>query len=176
MSNTKEFKGILPKISTNSYIDENACIIGDVSIGGNCSIWPYVVLRGDMLPIKIGDNCNIQDGSILHTTHKSKYNPEGFALSIGSNVTIGHKVLLHGCKISDNTLIGMGSIVMDGSTVQSNVIVAAGSLVPQGKILESGYLWMGSPVKKIRKLTSKEIEFIKYSAENYSKLSKEYMQ
>lgn len=112
---------------------------------------------------------------MLHVTHRGPHNPEGFSLQIGDYVTVGHKVTLHGCTIDDYCLIGMGSIVMDGAHLHKQVILGAGSLVPPGKVLESGYLWVGSPVKKIRPLTEKELAFLGYSAEGYKNLKQKYL-
>ncbi|RLA04904.1 MAG: gamma carbonic anhydrase family protein, partial [Gammaproteobacteria bacterium] len=113
---------------------------------------------------------SVQDGSVLHVTHRGPHNPDGYSLTIGNYVTVGHKVILHGCQVDDYCLLGMGSIVMDGAHIQQKVIVGAGSLVPPNKILDSGYLWVGSPVKKVRLLTEKELAFLPYSAESYKKL------
>ena len=138
-------------------------------------MWPGVVIRGDINFIKIGAGSNIQDCAVLHVNHQSIQDPAGSPLIIGNNVTIGHSVILHGCTIADESLIGMGSIVMDKVMVQKNVLVAAGSLVPEGKLLESGFLYMGSPVKKIRALTADEIAFFKVSAQNYMELKNQYL-
>lgn len=127
-------------------MDASAVVIGDVKTGDDCSIWPMTVVRGDMHKIRIGDRCSIQDGSVLHITHASDYNP-GVILVIGDDVTVGHKALLHGCTIGSRVLVGMGCIIMDGAVVEDEVIVAAGCLVPPGKTLESGYLYVGSPAK-----------------------------
>lgn len=164
-----------PLIGDNTYVDDSAVIIGQVSIGSDSSIWPFASIRGDMHRIQIGDRTSVQDGCVLHITHAGKFNPEGFALTIGSDVTIGHKVILHGCTINDACLIGMGSIVMDGAIIETEVILGAGSLVSPGKVLESGYLWVGSPAVKKRPLTNDEIAFIRYSAATYVKLKNDYL-
>jgi carbonic anhydrase/acetyltransferase-like protein (isoleucine patch superfamily) len=137
-------------------------------------VWPNTVIRGDVNFIRIGKNTNIQDLSMLHVNHKSSVDPEGSPLIIGDNVTIGHTVILHGCTIEDECLIGMGSIVMDKVVVQKQVLLAAGSLVPEGKLLESGYLYIGRPVKKIRTLTQDEILGLMASANNYVELKNLY--
>lgn len=170
----QSFNSHTPTIESSAFIHETACVIGDVIIGAECSIWPMTVIRGDVNPIRIGQRTNIQDGAICHVTHDSKYSLGGVPLIIGDDVTVGHRVILHACTIENLILIGMGSIIMDEACVQSNVIVGAGSLVPAKKILESGYLWMGSPVKKIRPLTKQEIEFLSYSAKGYVELMKAY--
>ncbi|MCK5263643.1 MAG: gamma carbonic anhydrase family protein, partial [Gammaproteobacteria bacterium] len=118
----------------------------------------------------IGERTNIQDGSVLHVTHDSEYAPGGVSLDVGNDVTVGHNVVLHACCIENECLIGMGAVVLDGAVVQSGAMVGAGSLVPPGKVLESGYLWLGSPVKRVRELSEKEKTFLKYSAMHYVKL------
>jgi len=118
----------------------------------------------------VGARSNIQDGSILHVTHDSEYAPGGSALSVGDDVTVGHNVVLHACTVEDLCLIGMGSVVLDGAVVRSGAMVGAGSLVPPNKELEGGYMWLGSPVKRVRELTDKEKSFLAYSAQHYVKL------
>lgn len=169
----RSFKGIKPETTESCYIDETAVVIGDVKLDENCSVWPLTVIRGDVNHIRIGENSNIQDGSVLHVSHKGKYNPEGGALVIGANVTVGHKVILHACTVGNSCLIGMGSIVMDNAVIEPYVMLGAGSLVTAGKTLESGYLWLGNPVKRARKLTEKEMAFLDYSALHYVKLKDE---
>lgn len=138
-------------------------------------IWPLVAIRGDVNYVEIGARSNIQDGSVLHVTHKSAYKPEGIPLVIGEDVTVGHKVMLHGCTIGNRVLVGMGSILLDGVVVEDDVMIGAGSLVPQNKRLETGYLYLGSPVKQIRPLTEAEIDGLKYSASNYVKWKDDYL-
>jgi len=166
-----------PTIGSKSYIDESAVIVGDVSVGNNCSIWPLVVIRGDVNSITIGDNTNIQDGSVLHVTHDGPYdyNRGGYSLNIGNNVTVGHNVILHGCSIADNCLIGMGSTIMDGAVIKANTIIGAGSLVSPSKELDEGCLYVGRPVRKVRELTHEEIESIQYSANHYLNLKDTYL-
>jgi carbonic anhydrase/acetyltransferase-like protein (isoleucine patch superfamily) len=166
----RKFENKQPHIHSTSFIDITALILGDVQIGENCSIWPFTVIRGDVNTIQIGNNTNIQDNSVLHVTHDGPYNPGGYSLKIGNNITVGHRVILHGCQIGDSCLIGMGSTIMDGVIIESHTIIGAGSLVTPNKHLEAGYLWMGSPARKVRKLTDEEIESIEYSAINYVKL------
>ncbi|MES9878932.1 MAG: gamma carbonic anhydrase family protein [Candidatus Sedimenticola sp. PURPLELP] len=174
MPNIRPFDGMQPQIADDAWVDESAVVIGDVAIGGGSSVWPLVAIRGDIHAIRIGDRTNIQDGSVLHVTHDSRFNPGGYPLTIGDDVTVGHKVMLHGCTIGDHCLIGMGAVVMDGAVVESRVILAAGSLVPGGKVLESGHLYRGSPAKKIRALTAEEDEFLEYVGGNYVKLAARY--
>ena len=156
-------------------MDETALVIGDVVIGDECSIWPMVVVRGDVNKIRIGHRTNIQDGSVLHVTHPHKSMPEGFGLQVGSNVTVGHNVILHGCTIGDDCLIGMGSTIMDGALLHPYTLIGAGSLVSPGKELEGGYLWLGAPVRKARALTGEERQWIDYSAKHYTELKNRYL-
>lgn len=170
----RSFKDKTPIIGENTYVDPAATIIGDVEIGSDCSLWPATVTRGDVHHIRIGNNTNIQDGSVLHVTHYGKYG-KGSPLIIGNNVTVGHAVVLHACTIGDNSLIGMHSTVLDEVVVEPYVMIGAGSLVPQGKTLESGHMYFGNPVKKIRALTDEEKEFLEYSAVHYVTLKDEYL-
>lgn len=165
-----------PQIGTGTFIDESAQIIGRVTIGMDSSVWPNTTIRGDVNWIKIGDCSNIQDGSVLHVTHAhAEKTHKGSPLIIGSCVTIGHNVILHGCRIEDYCLIGMGAIVMDNAIIEKNVFVGAGSLIAPGKRLQSGFLYLGSPAKKIRPLTDGEIADLKYSATHYRQLKNQYL-
>ncbi|WP_053150404.1 gamma carbonic anhydrase family protein [Pseudomonas sp. P97.38] len=159
-----------PRLARGAFVDSTAVVIGDVEIGEDSSVWPLTVIRGDMHHIRIGARTSVQDGCVLHITHAGPFNPDGFPLRVGDDVTIAHKVVLHGCSVGSRVLIGMGSIVMDGAVVEDDVIIGAGSLVPPGKRLESGFLYVGSPVKQARPLTDKERAFFTYSAANYVKL------
>lgn len=166
----RSFAGKTPEIATSAYVDESALVIGDVKIGEDSSIWPMSVVRGDVHSIIIGKCTNIQDASVLHVTHDGKFSPGGFSLTIGNHVTAGHRVILHACKVGDYCLIGMSATIMDGAVLGDRLIIGAGSLVPTGKELAGGYLYVGSPVKRVRELTDKEIEFLEYSAAHYVKL------
>ncbi|MPQ65089.1 gamma carbonic anhydrase family protein [Pseudomonas sp. MWU12-2319] len=166
----RTYQNLTPALGERAFVDRSAVVIGDVEIGADSSIWPLTVIRGDMHRIHIGQRTSVQDGCVLHITHAGPFNPEGFPLLIGDDVTIAHKVMLHGCTVGSRILIGMGSIVMDGAVIEDEVIVGAGSLVPPGKVLESGFLYVGSPVKQTRALTDKERAFFTYSAANYVKL------
>lgn len=170
MKNIRSFENHMPQLADSVFVDESAVVTGNVSIGEDSSIWPCCSVRGDIHSISIGARSNIQDGSILHVTHDSEYAPGGNKLTVGDDVTVGHNVVLHACTVEDLCLIGMGSIVLDGAVVQSGAMVGAGSLVPPNKVLEGGYMWLGSPVKKIRELTDKEKAFLEYSARHYVKL------
>ena len=172
----RTFESFTPIAATSAFVDTTALVIGQVSIGENSSIWPLSVVRGDIHIITIGDRSNIQDGTVIHVTHDGPFNPGGFSTTIGDDVTVGHKVMLHGCAIGDRVLIGMGAIVMDGAIVESDVVVGGGSLVPPGKRLVSGYLYVGSPVKQIRKLSFAELQYFKYSAGKYVELKDRYLQ
>lgn len=174
-NNIQSFNDHFPQLAAGVYVHQTASIIGDVAIGENSSVWPSAVIRGDVNFIHIGKNTNIQDLSMLHVNHKSSSDPAGSPLIIGDNVTIGHTVILHGCTIEDECLIGMGSIVMDKVIVQKHVLLAAGSLVPEGKVLESGYLYMGRPAKKVRALSHEEVLDFKRSVENYVQLKDAYL-
>jgi carbonic anhydrase/acetyltransferase-like protein (isoleucine patch superfamily) len=134
-----------------------------------------VAIRGDVNAVKIGARSNIQDGSILHVTHQSDYNPAGYPLLIGEDVTVGHKAMLHGCTIGNRVLVGMGSILLDGAVIEDDVMIGAGSLVAPGKHLESGYLYVGSPARRVRALTPAELEGLRYSANNYVRWKDEYL-
>lgn len=166
----RPFESKQPRIAESAFIDPQALVVGDVEIGADASLWPNVVVRGDIHSIKIGDKTNIQDGSVLHVSHDSEFAPGGFALAIGAGVTVGHQVILHGCTVEDNCLIGMGSIVMDGATIGAATMLGAGSLVPPGKALEGGYLWVGRPARRARLLTADERRYLVYSAEHYVRL------
>ena len=175
MGAVRSFKGMTPKLGQQVFVDESAVVIGDVVLGDDVSVWPNTVIRGDMHSIKIGDRCSIQDGSILHITHASDYNPGGYPLTLGSDVTVGHMAMLHGCTIGSEVLIGMQAMVMDGAVVQDKVVIGAGTLVPPGKTLESGHLYLGRPAKQVRPLTEKELSYFKYTAANYVKLKNDYL-
>ncbi len=172
---TRSFKEYQPNLSKNVYIDPAAIVIGRVSLADDCSVWPTSVIRGDVNQITIGERSNVQDGSIIHVNHESEYYGGGSTVNIGSDVTIGHKVMIHGAHIGNRCLIGMGTIILDGAKLNDEALLAAGSLVPMNKELEGGYLWMGSPVKKIRPLNDKERELFCYSATHYVGLKNEYL-
>ncbi len=171
----RAFRGVSPQVGQRVWIDESAVVIGDVEIGDDSSIWPNVTIRGDMHQIKIGSRTSIQDNSCLHITHASEYKPNGFPLTIGDDVTVGHGVMLHGCTIANSVLIGIASTVLDGAIIEDHVVIGAGSLVPPGKVLASGYLYLGSPVKQVRLLTQDELAYFSYAGANYVKLKDEYL-
>ena len=166
----RSFENHSPQLGNRVFIDPTALVLGQVTIGDDSSVWPMATIRGDVHSISIGSKTSVQDGSVLHVTHAGPYNPEGHKLVIGDNVTIGHKAMIHGCTIENNCLIGMGAVIMDDAIIHSNIILGANSLVPPGRKLEGGFLWVGSPARKIRALTEEEQEFFQYSANNYVKL------
>lgn len=171
----RTYQEFTPQLGERVFVDASAVVLGDVQIGSDSSVWPLVVIRGDMHRIRIGERSSIQDGSVLHITHAGPFNPDGYPLIIGDEVTVGHNVTLHGCTLGNRILVGMGSIIMDGAVVQDEVVIGAGSLVPPGKVLESGFLYVGSPVKQARSLTDKERNFFSYSAANYVRLKDQHL-
>jgi gamma-carbonic anhydrase len=164
------YNGKLPIISNKAFIAPTASIIGDVEIGSGSGVWFNCVIRGDVAYIRIGENTNIQDGTVIHVTRG------GFNTIIGSNVTIGHSVIIHACELQDACFVGMGAIIMDNAVVETGAMVAAGSMVTNGKIVKSGEIWAGSPAKKFRDLTEDESRHILVSANNYKKHAQEYTQ
>lgn len=174
--NIRPFLQHTPCIHHSCFVDKTAVVIGDVKLDENASVWAGAVIRGDVNAIIVGKRSNIQDGSVLHVTHKNTEKPEGSPLIMGDDVTVGHRVVLHGCTIGDRVLVGMGSIILDDVVVESDVMIGAGSLVPPRKRLESGYLYMGSPVKQIRPLTEQELTGLTYSSSHYVKLAAQHVQ
>lgn len=168
------FENNTPQIEKGSFIHDSSVIIGDVEIGTDCSVWPMVVIRGDVNSIRIGNETNIQDLSMLHVSHDGPYLPGGAKLTIGERVTIGHKVMLHGCTIHDEVLVGMNAIIMDRAVIESHVLIGAGALIPPNKTITSG-LWVGQPAKKVRDLTPEEIKQIQYSAQHYIRLKNRHL-
>ncbi|MDP5071712.1 MAG: gamma carbonic anhydrase family protein [Congregibacter sp.] len=171
----RSFRGHTPKLGHRVLIDPSAVVSGDVVLADDVSVWPGTIIRGDMHSIRVGARTSVQDGSVLHITHASDFNPDGWPLSIGEEVTIGHNATLHGCTLGNRILVGMGAIVMDGAVVEDNVVIAAGALVTPKKRLESGYLYAGTPAKQVRKLSEKEMAFFSYSAGNYVRLKDEHI-
>lgn len=150
-----------PQIGPDCFIAENATIVGDVVMGKECSVWFTAVVRGDVNSIRIGDRTNIQDGAVIHCTYKKA------ATTIGNNVSIGHRAIVHGCQIEDNALVGMGAIVMDDVVVQEGCIIAAGAVVLEKTICEAGHIYAGVPAKKVKKLSEEQIQNLKKTAANY---------
>ena len=164
-----------PVIGDKVYLHPSCQVIGDVTIGDDSSVWCNTVLRGDVNRIVIGRGSNVQDLSMGHVSHKTPDKPEGSPLIIGDHVTVGHSVILHGCTIGNECLIGMGSIIMDDVVIPDQVMVGAGSLISPGKTLEGGMLYMGRPAKAVRALTAEEIEYLRYSAEHYIRIKGNYL-
>lgn len=156
-----------PRIGDDVFIDVSAIVVGRVEIGDHSSVWPHAVLRADIEKIVLGKYTNIQDLSVLHV---DRDNP----CVIGDYVTAGHRVCLHGCVIGDEVVVGMGSIVLTGARIESRVILGAGSLVPENRVLESGFLYYGSPAKKIRELTAEEVENNRFWAKRYAELARDH--
>ncbi|GLS24419.1 gamma carbonic anhydrase family protein [Marinibactrum halimedae] len=174
-SSLRTYQGHTPKLGERVFVDDAAVVIGDVEIGDDTSIWPCAVVRGDMHRIRIGSRTSIQDNSTLHITHAGPFNEDGWPLTIGNDVTVGHGATLHGCTIGDRVLVGIGATILDGAIIEDEVVIGAGTLVPPGKTLESGYVYMGSPAKAVRPLKESEVKFFIYSANNYVKLKDEYL-
>ncbi|MCG8434924.1 MAG: gamma carbonic anhydrase family protein [Gammaproteobacteria bacterium] len=172
----RSLNGESPQIGNNVYVDDSAVLIGRVDIGDDSSIWPHVSARGDVNYIRIGMRTNVQDNTVLHVTHDGPYSPGGIPLVIGDDVTIGHQCLLHACTIGNRCLIGMGATIMDGAVLEDDVFLAAGSLVSPRKHLKSGFLYKGSPAKRVRELTDKELEMLRYSAAHYVRLKNRYLE
>jgi carbonic anhydrase/acetyltransferase-like protein (isoleucine patch superfamily) len=171
----RPFQNILPEIDSSAFIAETAVIIGDVRIGRQSSIWYNCVVRGDVNFIRIGSRTNIQDLSMLHVTHCKSPEDPGAPLVIGDDVTVAHSVTLHGCTVENGAFIGMQAVVMDNAVVGEGALVGARSLVTENTIIPPHTLWMGSPAKYKRDLTSAEIDRLKKSAENYVKYALQYL-
>ncbi|SMO44922.1 Carbonic anhydrase or acetyltransferase, isoleucine patch superfamily [Alcanivorax sp. DSM 26295] len=171
----RSFQNKVPSQGERVFVDPASTVIGEVTLGDDSSVWPGAVVRGDMHHIVIGARTSVQDNAVLHITHDSAFNPGGFPLTLGDDVTVGHQAMLHGCTIGDRVMIGMQTMIMDGAVVESDVMLAAGSLVSPGKRLASGWLYRGRPARAVRELTAKEIEFLPYVAGNYVKLKDQYL-
>ena len=170
----ENFAGNVPKISQTAFIHKMATIIGKVQIGSHSSVWPNVSIRGDLLNIEIGKYSNIQDNTVIHTTELMGSSGSGYDVVIGNLVTIGHSCVIHGCKINDNVLVGIGTIILDNVIIEKHVMIGAGSVIPPKKTLESGYLYFGNPVKKIRVLNLDEKIYIENNARKYSETILKY--
>ena len=164
----RAYRGVVPKIAASAYIDPSAQVIGDVEIGDRSSVWPNVTIRGDVNHIRIGDESNVQDNSVIHVEH------DAYPTIIGNRVTVGHSVTLHGCVIEDDALIGIGAIVLNGATIGKGAIIAAGSLVPERMQVPPGTLVMGVPAKVRRETTPEEQERFRENAQNYVKYRETY--
>jgi carbonic anhydrase/acetyltransferase-like protein (isoleucine patch superfamily) len=176
MNLLRPYQGVRPTLGERAYIDPAATVVGDVVLGDDVSIWPGTVVRGDVNFIRIGARTNVQDGSVIHVSHDGPHAKlGGFATVIGADVTIGHKAIVHACRIEDAVLIGMGAIVLDGAVVRRHGFVGAGALVAPGKEVGEGELWLGNPARKVRMLGDAEIEALYYSAQHYVRLKDRYL-
>lgn len=165
----RTFQGIKPTIPQSCFIEDTAVVIGDVVMGEECSAWFHAVIRGDVNYIRIGNRTNVQDLCMLHVTHDTH------PLIIGDDVTIGHNVVLHGCTIHNRVLVGMGAIIMDGAVIGEDSVVGAGALVTEGTIVPPKSLILGSPAKVKRPVTEQELAWIRESAQNYIRYSRQYL-
>ncbi len=154
-------KNVYPTLGEKCFVADNATIVGDVVMGNNCSVWFNAVIRGDVNYIRIGDNTNIQDGAVIHCTYLKA------GTDIGNNVSIGHNALVHGCRLQDHVLIGMGAIVMDNALVEESCIIGAGAIVLENSVCETGYLYAGIPARKIKPLTAEQREMLEKLPRNY---------
>ncbi len=169
------FKGMNPKLGKNTWVAPSADVVGDVTCGEDCSIWFGSVVRGDVHTIKIGNRVNIQDLSMIHVTHyKKEDKSDGNPTIIGDDVTIGHRVMLHGCEIEDACLIGMSATILDGAVIGKESIVGAGALVTKNKIFPPRSLIVGSPAKVVRELSKEEVKELYASAHRYGEFKKDY--
>jgi len=173
--NVRPYLDKMPVLGERSYVDPAATVIGDVILGEDVSIWPGTIVRGDVNFIRVGARTNIQDGTVVHVSHDGPHAKlGGFATVIGEDVTIGHKAIIHACRIEDAVLIGMGAILLDGAVVKKHGFVGAGALIAPGKVVGEGELWLGNPAKKVRMLSDEEIQALYYSAQHYVRLKNQY--
>jgi carbonic anhydrase/acetyltransferase-like protein (isoleucine patch superfamily) len=164
----RSFQGVRPTIAESAYIEDTAAIVGDVHIGEESSVWFHTVVRGDVHYIRIGRRTNVQDLCMLHVTHDTH------PLVIGDEVTIGHRVVLHGCTVKDRVLIGMGAVIMDGAVIGEDSVVGAGALVTEGTVVPPKSLILGTPARVKRPVTDKELAWIRESAANYVGYARQY--
>ncbi|MCB9080648.1 MAG: gamma carbonic anhydrase family protein [Lewinellaceae bacterium] len=162
MALIKPVNGVLPHMGKNCYLAENATVVGDVVMGDDCSVWFTAVVRGDVNAIRMGNKVNVQDGAVIHCTYQTA------PTTIGNNVSIGHRAIVHGCTIHDNVLVGMGAIIMDHAVVEENVLIAAGAIVLEKTRLESGHIYAGVPARKVKSLSPEQFQhYIERIANNY---------
>lgn len=172
----RPYRDKLPLVGERVYIDPTSTVIGDVELADDVSIWPMTVVRGDVNYIRIGARSNLQDGVVVHVSHDGPHAKlGGFSTVIGEDVTVGHKAVIHACRIEDASLIGMGALVLDGAVVKKHGFVGAGALIAPGKVVGEGELWLGNPGRFVRKLTDAQIEGLYYSAAHYVRLKDEYL-
>ena len=176
MNSIRPYRDITPTLGERVYVDEAARVIGDVVLGDDVSVWPFTVIRGDVNFVRIGARSNIQDGTVIHVSHDGPHAKlGGFATVIGADVTVGHKAIVHACRIEDACLIGMGATVLDGAVVRKHGFLGAGAMLTPGKEVGEGEMWLGSPAKFARRLSDAEIEALYYSAQHYVRLKDEYL-
>jgi carbonic anhydrase/acetyltransferase-like protein (isoleucine patch superfamily) len=173
--NTYRFMYEQPRLGQRVYISERASVSGSVLLGDDVSIWPMVVVRGDVNFIEIGKRCNIQDGSILHVTHEGPYTPRGGALRLADDITVGHGVILHACTVGSRCLVGMGAVVLDGAILEDECMIAAGAVVAPGTVVPSRTLWKGNPARLARPLTDQQVSMLHYNAAHYVRLKDRYL-
>lgn len=171
----RSYRDVSPRLGARVYVDPAACVIGDVELGDDASVWPGAVLRGDVHHIRVGARSNVQDGAVLHVTHDGPYTPGGFPCLVGDDVTIGHGAVIHACTLHDACLVGMHATVLDGAVVGRHGFVGAGAVVTPGKVVGEGELWLGNPARCVRRLDAREIEQLHYSAQHYVRLKNEYL-
>lgn len=172
----RPYRNVRPTLGQRVYVDPAATLVGDVVLGDDVSLWPGVVVRGDVNFIRIGARTNVQDGTVIHVSHDGPHAKlGGFATVVGADVTIGHKAIVHACRIEDACLVGMGAILLDGVVVEQHGFVGAGALVPPGKVVGRGEMWLGNPARRARQLSDAEIEALYYSAAHYVRLKDEYL-
>lgn len=164
----RPYRGVMPRIAASAYIDSSAQIIGDVTIGDRSSVWLNVSIRGDVNHIRVGDETSIQDNCVLHVDH------DVYPCLVGNRVTVGHSVVLHGCQVEDDALIGIGAIVLNGAKIGAGAVVAAGALVPEGMEVPAQTLVMGAPAKVRRAVTAEEQQRFRRNCENYVKIAAIY--
>lgn len=164
----RAYRGVLPKVAASAYIDPSAQVIGDVEVGERSSIWPNATIRGDVNYIRIGEESNVQDNSVIHVEH------DAWPTIVGNRVTVGHSVTLHGCVVEDDALIGIGAIILNGARIGAGSIIAAGALVPEGMQIPPGSMVMGIPAKIRREITPEERERFRENAQNYVRYRQTY--
>jgi len=163
-----------PRLGEGVFVHASAQVIGDVELADGVSVWPGAVIRGDVNAIRIGAGSNVQDNAVLHVSHRRPENPEGAPLFIGERVTVGHGVILHGCRIGNECLIGLGCLVLDKAVIEDRVLLGAGSLVTERQRLEHGWLYLGRPARAVRRLSEEELAYFAYTANNYVQLAAAY--
>ncbi len=164
----RPFHGVIPRIAASAYVDASAQVIGDVVIGERSSVWPNVSIRGDVNIVRIGDETSIQDNTVVHVDYGQ------YPCIVGNRVTVGHRVVLHGCEVADDALVGIGAVVLNGAKIGAGAVVAAGALVPEGMQVPANVLVMGMPAKVRRDVTPDEQERFRKNSENYVRITAIY--